>query len=60
VAKKLIDKGYINKNETTVLAITGNGLKTLEAINGKLKEPATIDANLEEFEKVLAKIRGKS
>ncbi len=60
VAKKLIDKGYINKNETTVLAITGNGLKTLEAINGKLKEPATIGANLEEFEKVLAKVRGKS
>lgn len=57
VAKKLIEKGYINKNETTVLAITGNGLKTLEAINGKLKEPATIEANLDEFEQVLAKIR---
>lgn len=58
VAKKLIDKGYINKNETTVLAITGNGLKTLEALTGKLKEAKTIEANLEEFEKVLAKIRG--
>ncbi len=60
VAKKLIDNGYINKDETTVLAITGNGLKTLEALNGKLKEPAIIDANLEEFEKVLAGIKGKS
>lgn len=59
VAKKLIDNGYINRDETTVLAITGNGLKTLEAVNGKLKEPATIDANLEEFEKVLAKIKVK-
>ncbi|MHB1661911.1 MAG: threonine synthase, partial [bacterium] len=48
------------KNETTVLAITGNGLKTLEAINGKLKEPATIEANLDEFEQVLAKIHRKS
>jgi len=60
VAKKLIEKGYINKKETTVLAITGNGLKTLEAINGKLKEPATIEANLDEFEEVLAKIQRKS
>ena len=60
VAKKLIEKGYINKNETTVLAITGNGLKTLEALNGKLKEAPVIEANLEEFEGVLAKIKGKS
>jgi len=59
VAKKLIEKGYINKNETTVLAITGNGLKTLEALNGKLKEAPVIEANLEEFEGVLAKIKRK-
>ena len=57
VAKKLIEKGYINKNETTVLAITGNGLKTLEALNGKLKEAPVIEANLEEFEGVLSKIK---
>ena len=60
VAKKLIEKGYINKNETTVLAITGNGLKTLEALNGKLKEAPVIDANLDEFEGVLAKIKRKN
>ena len=59
VAKKLIEKGYINKNETTVLAITGNGLKTLEALNGKLKEAPVIEANLEEFEEVLTKIKRK-
>ena len=59
VAKKLIEKGYINKNETTVLAITGNGLKTLEALNGKLKEAPVIEANLEEFEGVLSKIKRK-
>ena len=59
VAKKLIEKGYINKNETTVLAITGNGLKTLEALNGKLREAPVIEANLEEFEGVLSKIKRK-
>ena len=59
VAKKLIEKGYINKNETTVLAITGNGLKTLEALNGKLKEAPVIEANLDEFEGVLSKIKRK-
>ncbi len=59
VAKKLIEKGYINKNETTVLAITGNGLKTLEALNGKLNEAPVINPNLEEFEEILKKIREK-
>ncbi len=59
VAKKLIKNGNINKNETTVLAITGNGLKTLEALHGKLKEPDVISPNLEEFEKILSKIREK-
>ncbi len=59
VAKKLIEKGYINKNETTVLAITGNGLKTLEALNGRLDDAPVIKPNLEEFEDVLKKVREK-
>lgn len=50
--KKLIEQGRINKDETTVLCITGNGLKTLDAVQGKLGEPVIINANLGDFDAV--------
>jgi threonine synthase len=51
VLKKLVEQGKINPDETTVLYITGNGLKTQEAIQGYVGEPLTIEANLESFER---------
>ncbi len=51
VLKKLIEQGKIDPEETTVLYITGNGLKTQEAIQGYVGEPLTIEANLESFER---------
>ncbi len=50
-AKKLIEQGRIPKNESIVLAITGNGLKTQEAIQDCVGEPAHIQPNLASFEK---------
>jgi len=50
VAKKLIKQGIIPRNELTVLAITGNGLKTQESIAGKVSEPVLIEPNLEDFQ----------
>ncbi|MBN2654129.1 MAG: threonine synthase [Nitrospirae bacterium] len=52
-AKKLIQQGYIGKNDTTVICITGNGLKTQEAIAGKTVKVHHIKPNLEAFEEVL-------
>ncbi|HLD50436.1 MAG TPA: threonine synthase [bacterium] len=52
-AKKLIEQGRIPKNESIVLAITGNGLKTQEAIQDNVGEPAHIQPNLESFEKTV-------
>lgn len=49
-AKKLIEQGRIPKNESVVLAITGNGMKTQEAIQDVVGEPALIDPNLLAFE----------
>ena len=49
-AKKLIEQGIIPKNESVVLAITGNGLKTQEAIQDAVGAPALIDPNLAAFE----------
>jgi threonine synthase len=50
VAKKLIDQGRIGRDEEIVLCITGNGLKTQDAVAGYLERPAVISPSLEEFE----------
>ena len=49
-ARKLIESGAIPRDESTVLCITGHGLKTQEAIIGKCGEPRTINPSLREFE----------
>lgn len=53
-AKKMIEAGRIPKNESIVLCITGNGLKTQEAIADKLPKPETINPSLKEFEALVA------
>jgi threonine synthase len=56
VAKKLIEQGRIDRNESTVVCITGNGLKTLEAVKDRIGSPTTIAPTLSSFEElVLAK-----
>ena len=56
VTKKLIESGKIGRDELTVICITGNGLKTQEALNGKTISPHYIKPNLTSFEEVLKKI----
>ncbi len=55
--KKLIASGHIGKDESTVICVTGNGLKTQEALHGHMGEPHHIKPNLESFEKVLKNIK---
>ena len=54
VAKKLIASGKIPANDSAVLCITGNGLKTLDAVVGHVGEPREIKPSLREFESLLA------
>lgn len=54
--KKLIEQGRIGRDETTVVCITGNGLKTQEALTGRTKEVYYIKPNLGAFEEMLKKI----
>ena len=55
-AKKLIREGKLPKEESIVLAITGSGLKTQEAIQDSVGQAAEIEANLAAFEdKVMKK-----
>jgi threonine synthase len=54
VAKKLIASGNIPANDSAVLCITGNGLKTLDAVVGHVGQPREIRPSLREFEALLA------
>ena len=57
VAKKLIEQGKIPKGESIVVCITGNGLKTQEAILEKIGKPIKIKPNLNSFEEALKERR---
>lgn len=50
VTKKLIEQGRIPKDESIVICITGNGLKTQEAVNEKIGRPIKIKPNIASFE----------
>jgi threonine synthase len=54
VAKKLIASGKIPSNDSAVLCITGNGLKTLDAVVGHVGKTREIKPSLREFEAMLA------
>ncbi len=56
-AKRLIEQGYIGKNDLTVLCITGNGLKTKEALDERMESPIFIKPNIESFEDTLKEMR---
>lgn len=49
VLKKLVEQGKIGPRDVTVAYITGNGLKTQEAIMGAVKNPIKIKPQLSEF-----------
>jgi threonine synthase len=53
VLKKLVEAGKINPDEKTVVYITGNGLKTMESVQGYISEPLTIEPKLDSFERAL-------
>jgi len=57
VTKKLLEMNKITRDETVVICITGNGLKTQEALNGQTVSPYYIKPNLASFEEVLNKIQ---
>lgn len=55
VTKKLIEQGHIKRDELTVIAITGNGLKTQEAV--ELAPPQVIEPKLNAFENAIGALR---
>jgi threonine synthase len=54
VARKLIEQGHLHRDESIVLAITGNGLKTQEALIDRIAKPQVIRPTLDDFKSLLA------
>lgn len=54
VLKKLVEEGEIDRDERTVIFITGNGLKTQDVLVDHLSQPVKIKPDLYEFKKILA------
>ena len=52
-AKKLIESGHISRDERIVVSITGNGLKTIEALERRVPEPHVIQPQLNAFRKLM-------
>jgi threonine synthase len=53
VTKKLIEQGHIGPSETTVVCITGNGLKTIDAVAKEYALSPAIEPRLAVFEALL-------
>jgi threonine synthase len=53
VTRKLIEQGRIPRDEEIVICITGNGLKTQDAVVSILEKPIVIAPSLEEFQSIV-------
>ena len=58
VTAKLIAQGRIGKDETTVVCITGNGLKTTDALEGRFAQERAVKPKLMEFDAYLREVDG--
>src|SRR4051794_12578635 len=59
-AIKLIEQGRIPRDESIVISITGNGLKTQEVVVDELTPPKVIEAKLTEFDAMLVENQEKA
>jgi threonine synthase len=60
VTKKLIDLGRIPRDEPIVICVTGNGYKTIEAVQDALPVPHEISAKLQDFDGLYATLEEKA
>jgi threonine synthase len=55
---KLIAQKRIKPDESVVIAITGNGYKTVEAVAQSIEQPFIIEARLREFDALYERLGG--
>ena len=56
VTKKLVEQGRIPRDESIVVCVTGNGYKTLEAVDTAVEQPFTIGSRLADFDTLYARL----
>ena len=54
--KKLVEQGVIRRDDVTVICVTGNGLKTQEAVSAAVQRPMETVPTLKAFDEVLAQV----
>lgn len=57
VTRKLIQQGRIPRDESVVVSITGNGLKTQEVVQDSVRQRAVIEARVSAFDDLLAQMQ---
>ena len=57
VTRKLVERGVIPRDESTVVCITGNGYKTADVMAPSLAAPTALGRSLAEFEAFMAERR---
>jgi threonine synthase len=57
VTRKLVEQGRVKADDLTVIAITGNGLKTAEAL--RVQQPISIEPRVSSFEQAISGLRRK-
>ncbi len=57
--KKLVESGVIGKNDSVVVCITGNGLKTPDALYERLETHVQIRPSLSAFDRALADLKSQ-
>jgi threonine synthase len=58
--RKLIEAGRIPRDEPIVMCVTGNGLKTPDALHDRLHSNVTIQPSLTAFDRALADLKSKT
>ena len=58
--RKLIEAGRIPRDEPIVMCVTGNGLKTPDALHDRLHSDVTIQPSLSAFDRALADLKTKT
>ena len=53
VTRKMVEMGHLKPDDRVVMAITGNGLKTQEALIDRIARPQVIRPTLEDFKTLL-------
>jgi threonine synthase len=58
--RKLIEAGRIPRDEPIVMCVTGNGLKTPDALHDRLHSDVTIQPSLTAFDRALADLKSRT